>query len=69
MLIRCPPFVARLIAAGKLAGFHFNDSKYGDDDLDHDDGHDEFVDLNHPHVDFDDQYKYEHQLNFFEFEH
>jgi L-rhamnose isomerase/sugar isomerase len=26
--------VARLIAAGKLAGFHFNDSKYGDDDLD-----------------------------------
>jgi L-rhamnose isomerase/sugar isomerase len=26
--------VARLIAFGKLAGFHFNDSKYGDDDLD-----------------------------------
>jgi L-rhamnose isomerase / sugar isomerase len=26
--------VARLIAADKLAGFHFNDSKYGDDDLD-----------------------------------
>jgi L-rhamnose isomerase/sugar isomerase len=26
--------VARLIAANKLAGFHFNDSKYGDDDLD-----------------------------------
>ena len=26
--------VARLIFAGKLAGFHFNDSKYGDDDLD-----------------------------------
>ena len=26
--------VARLLAAGKLAGFHFNDSKYGDDDLD-----------------------------------
>jgi L-rhamnose isomerase/sugar isomerase len=26
--------VARLIAARKLAGFHFNDSKYGDDDLD-----------------------------------
>ncbi len=26
--------VARLITAGKLAGFHFNDSKYGDDDLD-----------------------------------
>jgi L-rhamnose isomerase/sugar isomerase len=26
--------VARLVAAGKLAGFHFNDSKYGDDDLD-----------------------------------
>ncbi len=26
--------VARLMAAGKLAGFHFNDSKYGDDDLD-----------------------------------
>ncbi|OYT90676.1 MAG: L-rhamnose catabolism isomerase [Burkholderiales bacterium PBB3] len=26
--------VARLIASGKLAGFHFNDSKYGDDDLD-----------------------------------
>jgi L-rhamnose isomerase/sugar isomerase len=26
--------VARLISAGKLAGFHFNDSKYGDDDLD-----------------------------------
>jgi L-rhamnose isomerase/sugar isomerase len=24
----------RLITAGKLAGFHFNDSKYGDDDLD-----------------------------------
>ncbi len=26
--------VARLIRAGKLAGFHFNDAKYGDDDLD-----------------------------------
>ena len=26
--------VARLIKAGKLAGFHFNDSRYGDDDLD-----------------------------------
>jgi len=26
--------VARLLAAGRLAGFHFNDSKYGDDDLD-----------------------------------
>jgi L-rhamnose isomerase/sugar isomerase len=26
--------VARLIHAGRLAGFHFNDSKYGDDDLD-----------------------------------
>jgi L-rhamnose isomerase/sugar isomerase len=26
--------VARLIRAKKLAGFHFNDSKYGDDDLD-----------------------------------
>jgi L-rhamnose isomerase / sugar isomerase len=26
--------VARLINAGKLGGFHFNDSKYGDDDLD-----------------------------------
>jgi L-rhamnose isomerase/sugar isomerase len=26
--------VARLVAAGTLAGFHFNDSKYGDDDLD-----------------------------------
>lgn len=26
--------VARLIQMGKLAGFHFNDSKYGDDDLD-----------------------------------
>ena len=26
--------VARLIAANQLAGFHFNDSKYGDDDLD-----------------------------------
>jgi L-rhamnose isomerase / sugar isomerase len=26
--------VARLVQAGKLAGFHFNDSKYGDDDLD-----------------------------------
>ena len=26
--------VARLVAMGKLAGFHFNDSKYGDDDLD-----------------------------------
>ncbi len=25
--------VARLIEAGKLGGFHFNDSKYGDDDL------------------------------------
>jgi L-rhamnose isomerase/sugar isomerase len=25
--------VARLVAAGKLGGFHFNDSKYGDDDL------------------------------------
>jgi len=25
--------VARLIAAGKLGGFHFNDSKYADDDL------------------------------------
>ncbi len=26
--------VSRLIHVGKLAGFHFNDSKYGDDDLD-----------------------------------
>ncbi len=26
--------VARLIRAGRLGGFHFNDSKYGDDDLD-----------------------------------
>lgn len=26
--------VARFVRAGKLAGFHFNDSKYGDDDLD-----------------------------------
>jgi L-rhamnose isomerase / sugar isomerase len=26
--------VARLIRVGKLGGFHFNDSKYGDDDLD-----------------------------------
>ena len=26
--------VARLIGLGKLGGFHFNDSKYGDDDLD-----------------------------------
>ncbi len=26
--------VARLAHAGKLGGFHFNDSKYGDDDLD-----------------------------------
>ncbi len=26
--------VARLAAAGRLGGFHFNDSKYGDDDLD-----------------------------------
>lgn len=26
--------VARLLSLGKLAGFHFNDSKYGDDDLD-----------------------------------
>ncbi|UFZ05717.1 L-rhamnose catabolism isomerase [Bradyrhizobium ontarionense] len=26
--------VARLIRFGKLGGFHFNDSKYGDDDLD-----------------------------------
>ncbi len=26
--------VARLTRFGKLAGFHFNDSKYGDDDLD-----------------------------------
>jgi L-rhamnose isomerase/sugar isomerase len=26
--------VARLIHADKLAGFHFNDSKYGDDDID-----------------------------------
>ena len=26
--------VARLLAVGKLGGFHFNDSKYGDDDLD-----------------------------------
>jgi L-rhamnose isomerase / sugar isomerase len=26
--------VARLVNAKKLAGFHFNDSKYGDDDLD-----------------------------------
>lgn len=25
--------VARLVDAGKLGGFHFNDSKYGDDDL------------------------------------
>ncbi|MEZ5834746.1 MAG: L-rhamnose catabolism isomerase [Geminicoccaceae bacterium] len=26
--------VARLVRFGRLAGFHFNDSKYGDDDLD-----------------------------------
>lgn len=26
--------VARLIAAGKLGGFHLNDSRFGDDDLD-----------------------------------
>jgi L-rhamnose isomerase/sugar isomerase len=26
--------VARLIHRGRLGGFHFNDSKYGDDDLD-----------------------------------
>src|SRR5271166_5972431 len=26
--------VSRLVRAGRLAGFHFNDSKYGDDDLD-----------------------------------
>jgi L-rhamnose isomerase/sugar isomerase len=26
--------VARLISLGRLGGFHFNDSKYGDDDLD-----------------------------------
>lgn len=26
--------ISRLIHAGKLGGFHFNDSKYGDDDLD-----------------------------------
>ena len=26
--------VARLIQFGKLGGFHFNDSKFGDDDLD-----------------------------------
>ncbi|MCJ8323981.1 MAG: L-rhamnose catabolism isomerase [Rhizobiales bacterium] len=26
--------VSRLVQAGKLGGFHFNDSKYGDDDLD-----------------------------------
>lgn len=26
--------IARLVRFGKLAGFHFNDSKYGDDDLD-----------------------------------
>jgi L-rhamnose isomerase/sugar isomerase len=25
--------VARLVTAGKLGGFHFNDAKYGDDDL------------------------------------
>jgi L-rhamnose isomerase/sugar isomerase len=25
--------VARLLGVGKLGGFHFNDSKYGDDDL------------------------------------
>jgi len=25
--------VARLVRFGKLGGFHFNDSKYGDDDL------------------------------------
>lgn len=25
--------VARVVSAGKLGGFHFNDSKYGDDDL------------------------------------
>ena len=26
--------MAQLIRLGKLGGFHFNDSKYGDDDLD-----------------------------------
>ena len=29
-----PAEIRALIRAGKLGGFHFNDSKYGDDDLD-----------------------------------
>jgi L-rhamnose isomerase / sugar isomerase len=32
--INIEQIVARLIRARRLAGFHFNDSKYGDDDLD-----------------------------------
>jgi L-rhamnose isomerase/sugar isomerase len=32
--INVEQIVARLIQLGKLGGFHFNDSKYGDDDLD-----------------------------------
>ena len=32
--INIEQMVARLIQLGKLGGFHFNDSKYGDDDLD-----------------------------------
>src|SRR6185503_13199121 len=33
-IVNIEMIVARLIQFGKLAGFHFNDSKYGDDDLD-----------------------------------
>ena len=32
--VNIPQIVARLIQFGKLGGFHFNDSQYGDDDLD-----------------------------------
>ncbi len=32
--VNIPQVVARLIQFGKLGGFHFNDSQYGDDDLD-----------------------------------
>ena len=33
-IVNIEMIVARLIQFGKLGGFHFNDSKYGDDDLD-----------------------------------
>ena len=64
--------VARLHRAGKLGGFHFNDSKYGDDDLDSGsiDPHQLFLVFNelveaerHPRAGFDPAYMIDQSHN------